>query len=95
MNWIYSLLFLVEGFGAEVIGFSSTFASTRCGELGWSFVGNVNEGVVKNVGAGNYDGAIDSAVLALKEVEALLEICIEAGEEYRTGLESYGLAVTD
>lgn len=95
MTWAYKILFAIEGFGSQSIGFSSTFASTKCGELGWSFVGNVNEGIVKNVQDSAWDAAIDATVLVLAEIEPLLEICIEASGEYEAGLEDYGRAVTD
>lgn len=35
MNLGYKLIFLIEGFGSQTIGFASTYASTTCGDIGW------------------------------------------------------------
>ena len=36
MNWFYIIMFIIEGFGAQTLGFMSTYYAAECGYLGWS-----------------------------------------------------------
>lgn len=38
MTSFYKGLFLIQGFGSETLGFSSTYFATKCSELGWQMV---------------------------------------------------------
>ena len=95
MNWGYILIFLIEGFGSQTIGFASTYASTSCGEVGWGIFSNMNENVIPQSKANQFDLVIENTTLSLAEVDPLAQICFETTDDYKTALVNYGKAVTD
>ena len=46
MNYVYIAMFLVEGFGSQLIGFSSTDAASKCGEFGWAMGENFERNII-------------------------------------------------
>ena len=38
MSITYIVYFLLQGFGATSVGFSSTYYATKCGEISWSII---------------------------------------------------------
>mgnify|MGYP007004903076 CR=1 FL=1 len=95
MTPFYTGLFLVEGFGSETLGFSSTYFATMCGELGWEMVELVELTLIPEFTAQEYDPFIDDSTTFLREVDPLFKHCIETGTDYQEGAVNYSTAFTD
>ena len=60
MNWAYMLLFFIEGFGSQTIGFSSSYYATACGEIGWSMFESMLDDTIPSLPDEEYELFIDS-----------------------------------
>eukprot|EP00353_Schmidingerella_taraikaensis_P007639 CAMPEP_0185571088 /NCGR_PEP_ID=MMETSP0434-20130131/3141_1 /TAXON_ID=626734 ORGANISM="Favella taraikaensis, Strain Fe Narragansett Bay" /NCGR_SAMPLE_ID=MMETSP0434 /ASSEMBLY_ACC=CAM_ASM_000379 /LENGTH=204 /DNA_ID=CAMNT_0028186337 /DNA_START=487 /DNA_END=1101 /DNA_ORIENTATION=+ len=60
MNIVYKILFFIEGFGSQTIGFSSSYYATGCGEVGWSMFESFESQTMPAVDEREYEVFIDS-----------------------------------
>ena len=93
MNWFYIIMFIIEGFGSQTLGFMSTYYAAECGYLGWSQVENVQDRVVPQVENLEYEDIIYSTTDILRGVDPLSQNCIETGYDYYKASLNYGKAI--
>ena len=95
MSNFYIGLFLIEGFWSQVIGFSSTYFATACGDLGWSMVELVEQNLIPEFTNQEYDPFIDDSTTFLREIDPLFKHCVETDTDYRKGAVNYEQAFSD
>ena len=66
MNWLYIIMFFVEGFGSQTIGFSSSYYATACGEISWAIFESFERNTYPSVENYRPELFIDSTTFQLR-----------------------------